>query len=239
MKVILLDIEGTTTPISFVYDKLFPYAKAHLRSFLEAHFHDADVQNDIALLKKECIDTAGDLRAVGSFPSGEKEQIEWTIRYVLYLMECDRKSTGLKSLQGKIWEEGFKNGSLKAIVYSDVLPAFKRWKSQGKKIGIYSSGSIKAQKLLFSHTQEGDLTSFISDYFDTTTGPKIKRESYLKIARSLSVNENEILFVTDAPLEYQTAESAGINVRLCVREEENKAMKASNFHIVRTFDEIP
>lgn len=229
VKVVLLDIEGTTTPKNFVYRTLFPYARERFHDFLRARFDDPDVRGDVALLLKECGVEEGGARDA---------RIALAHQCAMRLMDQDRKSTGLKSLQGKIWDAGFADGTLRADLFPDVFPAMKRWKERGKSISIYSSGSIQAQKLLFSHTGEGDLTPYLSRYFDTTSGPKIKRESYLTIARALEVRPEEVLFVSDAPSEITAAESAEMEVRWCVREGEAKADPLLPYPIVRSFDEI-
>jgi enolase-phosphatase E1 len=132
-------------------------------------------------------------------------------------MDQDRKSTGLKSLQGKIWEEGYRSGELKGEVYPDVLPALERWRSQGIDIAIFSSGSVQAQQSLFRNSVAGDLTRFIRAYFDTTTGPKREPESYGRIAAALDRSPSEVLFVSDIAAELDAARTAGMRTALCVR----------------------
>src|SRR5687767_11425478 len=147
---ILLDIEGTTTPISFVHDVLFSYARAYAREFLKNNQDSHEVRADIALLRQE---HAADVSQNLQPPESIADYIDW-------LIDRDRKSTGLKSLQGKIWREGYVNGTLKAQVFDDVRPAFERWQQTGLQISIFSSGSVLAQQLLFAHTNDGDLTPF-------------------------------------------------------------------------------
>src|SRR5262249_48385591 len=149
---------GTTTPIAFVHEVLFSYAREHAREFLARD----DVRDDIALLREE---QAADVQNGQDPPAQIDSYVEW-------LIARDRKSTGLKSLQGKIWRQGYTDGSLKSQVYDDVAPAFARWRERGLSISIFSSGSVLAQQLLFAHTEAGDLTKFISQYFDTNVGKK-------------------------------------------------------------------
>ena len=182
-RAILLDIEGTTTPISFVHDVLFPYSRLHLESFLAQHAASADVISDLARLREE---HAEDVTAKNSPPP----LIE---PYVYWLIEQDRKSPTLKSLQGKIWQQGYDDGSLRSLVFADVRPAMQRWRSKNLNVSIFSSGSVLAQKLLFAHTDAGDLTKFISNYFDTGVGKKTHAESYQRIAAALSLAANQIL----------------------------------------------
>jgi len=202
----LLDIEGTTTPIDFVHKTLFGYARAQISDFLQRHWNDPEVRADVALLERE---RAAESDAFTSPPS--------LVAYVHYLMDQDRKSTGLKSLQGKIWEEGYRSGDLKGEVYPDVLPALERWGGQGIDVAIFSSGSVQAQRSLFRNSVAGDLTRFIRDYFDTTTGPKRERESYARITAALGQSASDILFVSDIGAELDAAQAARMQTALCVR----------------------
>ncbi len=133
-------------------------------------------------------------------------------------MDQDRKCTGLKSLQGKIWEEGYRSGELRGEVYPDVLPALERWRGQGVDIAIFSSGSVQAQRSLFRNSVAGDLTRFIKAYFDTTTGPKREPESYARISAALERAPSDVLFVSDIGAELDAARMAGMRTALCVRE---------------------
>jgi enolase-phosphatase E1 len=152
-------------------------------------------------------------------------------------MERDRKSTGLKSLQGKIWEEGYRAGELKSEVYPDVLPALQRWQLTGVTIAIFSSGSVQAQRSLFRHTVFGDLTRFIGAYFDTTTGPKTDPESYARIAAALEHPPSDVLFVSDVAAELDAAITAGMRATLCVRTP-GSAPGAGAHPIIQTFDQL-
>jgi enolase-phosphatase E1 len=202
---ILLDIEGTTTPIAFVHEVLFSYARAHARDFLT---QDSDeVRADIALLREEhAADKSNNLQPPESIPD-----------YIDWLIDRDRKSTALKSLQGKIWRQGYLDGSLKSQVFADVAPAFERWRAAGLKIGIFSSGSVLAQQLLFAHTDAGDLTGFIDDYFDTNVGKKGDAESYRKIATAMDLEPSEILFISDVVAELEAAQESGMKTLLSIR----------------------
>jgi enolase-phosphatase E1 len=210
---ILLDIEGTTTPIAFVHEVLFSYARLHAKDFLTANFESEDVRADIALLREE---HATDLRNDEQPPLLNSE-IESVATYIDWLIARDRKSTGLKSLQGKIWRQGYLEGTLKSQVFADVAPALEGWHAAGLRISIFSSGSVLAQKLLFAHTEAGDLTKFIDDYFDTNVGKKGEAESYRKIAAALSLQPEEILFISDIVAELEAAKEAGMKTLLSVR----------------------
>jgi enolase-phosphatase E1 len=219
---ILLDIEGTTTPITFVYDVLFPFARSRIREQLGPE--------EVQALRKEY---ENDIRN-GLAPP------QWSdipVGYVHWLMDQDRKSTALKNLQGKIWLDGYERGELHGEVFGDVPPALVKWQRAGIDIRIYSSGSILAQRLLFSTTASGDLTAFLNGYFDTTTGPKGERESYVKIAEAYGTFGNEILFVSDVTRELEAARSAGMQTALCVRPG-NPPQPEGGHPIIHSFEEI-
>jgi len=200
----LLDIEGTTTPVSFVYEVLFPFARARV--------HDSLAEADIQALRREYeLETPGERPAWTCNSAGSAEN------YVNWLMDQDRKSTALKELQGKIWASGYAGGTLKGIVYDDVPEVLASWRESGIRIAIFSSGSILAQKLIFSHTQFGDLTHSIEAYFDTTTGPKKEPESYRKIARSLGLECNQVIFFSDITAELDAAQIAAMETCLVKR----------------------
>ena len=229
---ILLDIEGTTTPIAFVHDVLFNYARVHLREFL-ANVETEEVRADIALLREE---HAADIDEGRNPPplTGEFE----VAAYVEWLIALDRKSTGLKSLQGKIWRQGYHEGSLKSQVFADVAPAFQRWRSRGLSISIFSSGSVLAQQLLFAHTEAGDLTPFIDSYFDTKIGKKGEAESYRRIAGTLGISAHEMLFISDVVAELDAANEAGMKPLLSLRPGNPAPPDAARYPSVHTFDSI-
>lgn len=236
---ILLDIEGTITPIAFVHEVLFPYASSHVGNYLALHFGDAETKADITRLRQEhAIDIEKDLKPPILADESTQDQIESIVSYVHWLIERDRKSTGLKSLQGKIWRQGYTDGTLKAPVFADVAPALVRWREAGLKICIFSSGSVVAQQLLFAHTEVGDLTHLIDGYFDTTTGSKTATDSYRQIASARCRAEHEVLFISDVVAELDAASAAGMQTLLCVRPG-NLAQEAGWHQVIRNFDEIP
>jgi enolase-phosphatase E1 len=232
--VMLLDIEGTTTPISFVYETLFPYARTHMQEFLREHEGDEDLRRDIAKLAAENQAEASSSAPVISAGSGPVE----ASNYLLWLMDQDRKSPALKSIQGMIWEAGYTSGQLKSLVFADVPSALERWHCEGRRIAIYSSGSVLAQKLLFRHSEAGDLTEWIAAYFDTATGAKAARDSYRKIAQALGVRPEEILFLSDVPAELDAAASAGLDVRLAKRPGNREVPQHVRHLPVLSFDEL-
>jgi enolase-phosphatase E1 len=236
VRVLLLDVEGTTTAVSFVSDVLFPYARAHLREFLQAEAPgNHAVRDDLAVLlaERRAEKEAGAPEWLGGGPD---ETLASAAAYAEWLMDRDRKSTALKSLQGRIWEGGYRSGVLKSHVYPDVRPALERWRAQGRSVAIFSSGSVLAQRLLFAHTAEGDLTPLIDAYFDTTTGPKREEGSYRRIAELRRVEPGAMLFVSDVPAELDAARRAGLETALCVRE--GPAPPAAGHTVRRTFDDV-
>ena len=235
VRALLLDIEGTTTPVDFVTRVLFSYAREHVRDFLIRRARE--VRDDVALLLSE---HEADRRAGQSPPpwrgGSPAEALDSAVAYVHWLMDRDRKSTALKALQGRIWEEGYQAGHLRGQVYPDVPRAFARWRAQGREVAIFSSGSVLAQKLLFSRSEAGDLTPFIRAYFDTTTGAKSDAKSYRHIADALGQSPEAVLFLSDVAAELDAARAAGMTTGLCVREG---AEPASTDHpVVRSFDEV-
>jgi enolase-phosphatase E1 len=227
LRAILLDIEGTTTPIAFVHDVLFSYARDHVREFLA----DNSAAEDIALLREEHAADVSDAPPLGN-------EIESIATYVEWLIKLDRKSTALKSLQGKIWRQGYRDGSLKSQVFADVAPAFERWRERGLKISIFSSGSVLAQQLLFAHTEVGDLTPFIDSYFDTKIGKKGDAESYRKIEEVLEIPAHEILFISDVVAELDAANKVGMKILLSIRPGNAPQPHAEQYPSIRSFDEI-
>jgi enolase-phosphatase E1 len=236
---LLLDIEGTTTPIDFVYNVLFPYARDHVKQYLAEHAESAERQSDIRGLLEENAEDAGrglDPPRIEA-PAGQV-LLDEIAAYAYWLIDRDRKSTPLKSLQGRIWEEGYGKGELRSQVFEDVPRAFNRWVEQGKKICIYSSGSVLAQKLLFANTEAGDLTPFIDDYFDTNIGAKKDPESYRRIAGTLGMDSSTALFVSDVTAELDAAAFVGFHTLLCVRPGNHPQDPASIHSIIKTFDEV-
>jgi enolase-phosphatase E1 len=231
IRVVLCDIEGTTTPIAFVHDVLFPYARARIESFIDAHEDEAEVRKILDDLRAEQQATSRELGAA----SRELRTAD-LVRYIHSLMDCDRKSGPLKALQGLMWEAGYATGELKGEVYPDVQPAFERWTSGGVRVAIFSSGSILAQKLLFGHSTSGDLTRYLSGYFDTGVGPKHDAGSYAGIARALEVPAARVLFLSDVVAELDAARSAGMQALLSIRPPAR--LPESGVPFIETFDAI-
>jgi len=199
-----------------------------MREFLTENF--ADIQTEILQLKAEHARETGNPPKLNDAPESFAD-------YLLWLMDKDRKSTPLKSLQGKIWQKGYESGEIKSEVFADVFRAFERWKSEEKRIAIFSSGSVLAQKLLFKYTNYGDLAYFISNYFDTNTGAKRDVESYRKIALSFPPTEN-LVFVSDISEELDAAKEAGLNTFLAIRPGNEPINHQTNHQPIHSFDEI-
>lgn len=239
----LLDIEGTVAPLTLTSEQLFPYARWHFHEFLSKNIEDPAVREDLILLAEE------NRAETDPAPPVRMPNVKWTgfvdgigfrvaaLRYALWLMDRDRKSTALKSLQGKIWKAGFESGELKGTLFEDVPEAFSRWSAQGK-IAIYSSGSVEAQQLLFRHSIFGDLTPLLAGYFDTRTGAKKAPASYAAIAQAMGLPPAESIFFSDAVEELDAAREAGLSTRLVVREGNPPVEDARGHEIIESFREV-
>jgi enolase-phosphatase E1 len=238
IRVILLDIEGTTTPVDFVYQTLFPYASRKLESFLRENFQDPEIQSLIQNLRAQHdVDERNGLQPPGWQEHPEEERLRSSVAYGQWLIARDSKCTPLKSLQGKIWQQGFMSGELRGEVFPDVPVAFERWRRQKKIICTYSSGSVLAQQLLFRTTASGDLTSYISVFFDTRVGAKTEGESYKKIAASFSYAPGQFLFISDAVKEIEAARSVGMQAILCDRDPRSSST-ANADAVIHTLDGV-
>ena len=203
IRAIVTDIEGTTTSIRFVHDVLFPYAHKHLAAFVTSHADDTKVA--------ACLD---DVRR----EAGMSLDLQGVIRQLLQWIEEDKKVTALKTLQGLIWEKGYADGDFYGHIYPDAVENLKKWHAQGIDLYVYSSGSVYAQKLLFGHTEYGDLNSLFRGNFDTTVGGKKENESYQEITKQLQLPPENILFLSDIEQELDAAASAGMKTVWLVRD---------------------
>jgi len=236
IRTILLDIEGTTTPVGFVYKTLFPYASRRVEFFLRQHFRDPELRSLIAELRAQHQRDERDGTQPPSWhDEAEDAQLHSSVAYVNWLMGRDSKCTPLKTLQGKIWQYGYERVELHGEVYPDVPPALTRWRKQGREISIYSSGSVLAQQLLFRSTAAGDLTEHISKFFDTRVGAKSESESYRKIAVELGRSPQEVLFISDARKEVEAAQGAGMPAILCLREG---TVPDGTHQVIHDFDQV-
>ena len=197
---VLMDIEGTTTSIDFVHRTLFPYASAHLADFIHNNIDDKEIQGYLQDVQATILAEEG--------RSGLTTQ--QSIDQLLTWIKKDRKHPALKSLQGLLWKEGYEKGEYQGHLYEDVLPKWKGWKAQGKTLGIYSSGSVAAQKLLFGYSIAGDLNRYLSAYFDTKVGQKRDQQSYYNIAQAIGTPPAEVLFLSDVGAELDAAKATGM-----------------------------
>lgn len=209
---LLFDIEGTLASMAVVHELLFPYARQRLSSFLSERRDEPAVREALEQVRTD---------AAESLPAEPCESdLDTITEHLERLMDQDAKTTGLKQLQGLIWEHGFRSGQLRVALFPDCLPRLQAWKQAGRELFIYSSGSIHAQKLFFRHTEQGDLTSLFSGFFDTTTGNKRHAESYRSIAEQLSRPPQDITFFSDVAAELDAAQQAGMRT-IAVRRPGN------------------
>ncbi len=222
VKAILLDIEGTTTSIRFVHEVLFPYAREALPAFIRAHASEANIA---ALLEQA--------RAEAGAPDAS---LEATIEQLVQWIAEDQKVTALKGLQGHIWKSGYESGDFWGHVYDDTSEYFAKWKFTGLGLYIYSSGSVQAQKLLFSFSDAGDLCPQLAGYFDTKIGHKREEASYIAISDSIGVPAQYILFLSDIVEELDAAAAAGMQTTQLVRDENTVA--GTTHRTARNFSEV-
>ena len=195
IRAILTDIEGTTSSIAFVADTLFPYARAALPAYIAAHARELS-----PLLDEVRATAAGD-----------------PVTTLQRWIDEDRKATPLKTIQGRIWAEGYAQGAFRGHVYPDAAKALRTWHAAGYRLYVYSSGSVEAQQLIFRHSDQGDLEPLFSGWFDTTTGPKRETASYARIAETIGEPASAILFLSDVPAELDAAAGAGLQTVLVDR----------------------
>ncbi|CAM4545060.1 enolase-phosphatase E1 [Lepidochelys kempii] len=244
--VILLDIEGTTTPITYVKDTLFPYIRDNVKEYLRMHWEEEECQQDISLLRKQAEEDSN-VDGVVPIPletgSGEDE-VEQVIQAVVdnvhWQMSLDRKTTALKQLQGHMWRAAYATGHMKGEFFQDVVPAIRKWREAGMKVYIYSSGSVEAQKLLFGYSTEGDILELFDGHFDTKIGHKVESESYRRIASSIGCSTNNVLFLTDVTREANAAEEADMHVAVVLRPG-NAGLtddEKSYYSLITSFNEL-
>lgn len=220
VRAVVVDVEGTTSSIAFVKEQLYPYARSHIPPYVREH---ASAIQDIL----------DEVRRIEGNTALNPSQL---IAALLHWMDEDRKLTPLKTLQGLVWRKGFDSGALCAPVYDDALRALTHWHKQGLKLYVYSSGSVAAQRLLFSHTEHGNLTPLFSGYFDTTTGSKLEPESFRAIAGSIGLPAEAILFLSDHTGEIEAAHGAGMQA-IWVDRDPDPAARAESDRI-GSFDDI-
>jgi enolase-phosphatase E1 len=203
IRAILTDIEGTTTSLHFVHEVLFPYARKHLADYVRGNAKDPQVVPHLEDVRRQ---------------AGKELDLEGVIAQLIAWIDADAKLTPLKALQGMIWERGFRNGDFTGHVYPDAATRLERWNARGIRLYVYSSGSVQAQKLLFGHSDAGDLTPLFSGYFDTGMGGKREPDAYAAIAADVGLPPEEIMFLSDVHEELDAARAAGMHTTWLVRD---------------------
>lgn len=211
IQAIVTDIEGTTSSIDFVHKSLFPYAKKHIHRYLLEHASDTEVQTQLRAVEAE---------------EGRALTVDEAATVLERWIDEDRKITPLKALQGLIWAEGYAAGELSGHVYADTPVYLRRWHADGKRLYIYSSGSVAAQKLIFGHSDAGDLTPLFSGYFDTRIGGKREAASYQAILAELALPGDAVLFLSDVGEELDAARAAGLKTCQLLRDDVAKPFPA-------------
>ena len=222
IRAILTDIEGTTSSLSFVKDVLFPYSREHMAEFVRVRAGDPEVASLL-----------DEVRSEAGAPLSVDEAVETLLRWIAE----DRKATPLKALQGMIWEEGYRRGDFRGHIYEDAARKLREWKVAGLALYVFSSGSVKAQQLLFAHTAYGDLRLLFSGYFDTRVGSKQAPDSYREIVRRTGCAAETLLFLSDIEAELEAAGSAGLPTSRLVRAP-GCPEKNARHPEVANFDEI-
>ena len=217
---LLLDIEGTTCPVSFVCDILFPFAKQELNSYVTQNGNKSAQNRALDEARKEWSEdqSTESTQLKRQVALQQISEIDGLIQYLEHLISVDRKSTALKDIQGQIWENGYNQGELKAELFPEAAECLQQWHHQGITLSVYSSGSIQAQQLLYRHTSKGNLEPLFSYWFDTHTGPKKTAESYIKIASQLNSAPKKIWFVSDNGAECDAARMAGMHTLFSLRD---------------------
>lgn len=229
---ILLDIEGTTSAVSYVYDVMFPFASSGLDSYLDRHWGEPATTEAAEQVARD----AGHASLEAWSDDGDAKDL--VRNEVVRLMDGDVKATGLKQLQGLIWQAGFESGELRAHVFDDVPRALSAWREAGVDIRIYSSGSTHAQRLFFGHTDFGDLLPRFSGHYDTTTGPKKEPASYKKIADDWQKPVAGVLFLSDVVAELDAAREAGLQTALVIRPGNAKVDDPGGHRTIASFDDV-
>lgn len=204
IRAILTDIEGTTSSISFVKEVLFPYAKQRIADYVKVHAGEQPV--------RQILDWVAEIE---DKPLNDQQAIDTMKSWI----DQDKKIAPLKNLQGLIWEQGYHNQDFYGHLYPDAYTQLKTWHADGLKLYIFSSGSVYAQKLLFAHTEYGDITPIFSGFFDTLIGMKQEPAAYTAIAKQINHDATEILFLSDMAPELDAASASGMQTCQLIREQ--------------------
>lgn len=204
IKALLTDIEGTITRISFVKDVLFPYAAKQLPEFVKTHQTQSAVEEQITAVK-----------AIIEQPNAN---IDVVVETLLEWIRDDKKITPLKQLQGLIWQTGYENGDFTGHLYPDAYQFLVAQHQAGQQLYVYSSGSVKAQHLIFNYSDFGDIRSLFTDFFDTNVGAKQEAIAYENIIAQLPFAANEVLFLSDVVAELNAAKAVGLKTLHLIRD---------------------
>lgn len=192
---VVLDIEGTTSPISSVRDALFGYTRERIPSWLRAH---------------RGIAAADILHATAQYAGRAALTEDEAVAMLHNWIDADVKADPLKTLQGLICHDGFLAGELHGHFFPDVPPALRGWYEAGIRVYVYSSGSARNQFDWFAYAEDGPLHHLVDGYFDlTNAGSKLASESYQRITAAIGVAPPRTLFLSDAPEELDAANAAG------------------------------
>jgi enolase-phosphatase E1 len=232
---ILLDVEGTTSSVAYVYQTLFPFARRELAGYLERQWQDPAT---MASCERIARDTGAASLAEWAGTTSSEDVRRKVIAEVERLMDADVKATGLKELQGLIWREGYTAGRLRSHVYPDVPPALRAWRQAGRDVRIFSSGSVEAQRVFFTHTDAGNLLEFFRGHYDTTFGHKREQSSYQRIAAEMKLPPDEILFLSDMVAELDAAIAAGMRSGLVVRPGNAPVPPRHPHRVISGFDQV-
>lgn len=235
-RAVLLDIEGTTSSVRYVYDVLFPFARARFDEYLLTHWGEPAVRRTCEFVVRDMPEGAkAEWARVQDDPDAARGLI---VAECERLMDGDVKATGLKELQGLVWQDGYDAGLLRSHVYDDVPPALRAWNARGLDVRIYSSGSVAAQRVFFANTDFGDLRPLFRGHYDTTTGPKRSADSYRAIVADIGVPAGEVLFLSDVVAELDAAAEAGLRTGLVVRPGNASAPEGHGHPVVTSFAEV-
>ena len=236
---LLLDIEGTTCPVTFVSEILFPFAERELSHYVTEHESDSNQNRSIQDARREWeSDQSPESQHLKKQVSElQINEVEGLIQYLKHLISIDRKSTALKDLQGQLWEHGYRKGELKSELFPETAECLRQWHQQKISLSVYSSGSIHAQKLLYRHSSSGNLEALFSHWFDTHTGPKKSSESYAIITKELNSSPKNIWFVSDNREECNAALEAGMNTLFSLRAS-NPDREPRDHRVIESLHEV-
>ena len=236
---LLLDIEGTTCPVTFVSEILFPFAEGELSHYITEHESDSSQNRSIqeARTEWESDQSPESLRLKKQVSELQVNEVDGLIQYLKHLISIDRKSTALKDLQGQIWEHGYRKGELKSELFPETAECLRQWHQQKITLSVYSSGSVHAQKLLYRHSSSGNLEALFSHWHDTHMGPKKSPESYTIIAKGLKSSSKNIWFVSDNGEECDAAREAGMNTLFSLRHG-NPDREPRDHQVIQSLHEV-